>query len=509
MYTCLHPVHVYNRYLKDWIWSDCGHCEACRNKRAGVLSERINREFENNGNGSAFLVTLDYDNEHLPVYKLNELSGYYESNREDYSKSEDDIKFGRIHPSDITEYYRPVHHVDDCFGHLCYSDVRNYFNTIRCVFRRAVIKNSYEQDKFKFRYFVCGEYGPTTFRPHYHVIVWFGERFNRGEESFVQEIFCRYWKNGTCDFKPVITGGIASYLSGYVTGFSDLPAVLQYKPLRPFCHFSTSPVLGAYTLEREEIQTLFDQGFIKRYKFDTDMQEYVNDPFPRTVYDRYFPKCKGFSYIPFQAKLRVYANVFNYFRDAGRFPTLQEFNSLRLCDIPFPKRKLLDEKAIEDNGGEYLEWTYQDKYASMMCCKYCIEFGLTPEDVIKKFERIHGNLNYESLARFYQYQEEHFDDLQFTINHDRDFLPALPVYGEDLEVWQFNVLVSYGIDPDKLYPDGIRDDTYYDRLFWWNDPEFKTYEETAKLTASNGVKRKKDNDYKRNLKSNLIKCNYE
>lgn len=62
----------------------------------------------------------------------------------------------------------------------------------------------------KFKYFACGEYGETTFRPHYHAILF-------GSDSFVvQNLSNKYWKYGFSYAVPA-TIETAQYVAGYVS----------------------------------------------------------------------------------------------------------------------------------------------------------------------------------------------------------------------------------------------------------------------------------------------------
>ena len=98
----------------------CGQCEGCRLYQAKTWSFRLMHEFETNDKVGEF-ITLTYNNENLPKGKT-----------------------------------------------LDHEDVKLFFKRLRRKIERRTGK--------RIRYFICGEYGPKTKRPHYHAII-FGYAF--------------------------------------------------------------------------------------------------------------------------------------------------------------------------------------------------------------------------------------------------------------------------------------------------------------------------------------------
>jgi len=74
----------------------------------------------------------------------------------------------------------------------------------------------------KIRYFMCGEYGDHTFRPHYHAII-FGYQFpdrklvniRRGNRVYTSEILDKTWGMGSCEIGSV-TFKSAGYVARYI-----------------------------------------------------------------------------------------------------------------------------------------------------------------------------------------------------------------------------------------------------------------------------------------------------
>lgn len=94
------------------------------------------------------------------------------------------------------------------------------------------------------RFFACGEYGETTFRPHYHLAL-FGLR----DPALVEKC----WTHGFVKVDPM-TLERAMYLCGYVvkklTKKEDIDSVIALKGKHPeFARMSLKPGIGALAME--------------------------------------------------------------------------------------------------------------------------------------------------------------------------------------------------------------------------------------------------------------------
>uniref|UniRef100_A0AAU8AUZ5 Replication initiator protein n=1 Tax=Dulem virus 151 TaxID=3145628 RepID=A0AAU8AUZ5_9VIRU len=118
-------------YLQDPYWKDrcvtipCGQCIGCRIEYSRQWANRCMLELEYHD--SAYFITLTYDNEHIPIT-------YYA-----------DSETGEALPA----------------GTLCKRDFQLFMKRLRKAFLDDHI-----------RFFMCGEYGDDTFRPHYHAIIY-------------------------------------------------------------------------------------------------------------------------------------------------------------------------------------------------------------------------------------------------------------------------------------------------------------------------------------------------
>lgn len=112
--SCVTPYWKRHKTLGHWIPHNCGKCAPCERRRVQQWVFRIQHEMQDGKDG--VFITLTYDDDNIPIAKCG-------------------------------------------FGTLDVNDTKKYWKRIR---------RKYD---VKFKYYLCGEYGEQTNRPHYHAIV--------------------------------------------------------------------------------------------------------------------------------------------------------------------------------------------------------------------------------------------------------------------------------------------------------------------------------------------------
>lgn len=143
---------------KEVIPIPCGRCIGCRLDRSRQWADRCMLELMYHE--QACFVTLTYDDFHIP--------------RRFYG----DPRCGNVLP---------------CFT-LCIRDLQLFFKRLRKRFPSAVI-----------RYFGCGEYGPRTLRPHYHIILFgidFDDKVEIGKSKTGQVMYSSETLDSIWSFPP-------------------------------------------------------------------------------------------------------------------------------------------------------------------------------------------------------------------------------------------------------------------------------------------------------------------
>jgi hypothetical protein len=251
---CLHPVKVLNKYTNDVIYTPCGHCYSClknKSNRDTALAMNIASNFK-----YCYFVWLSYEDQYLPYMKLDSIdpvddkcSNYSFSsvNRNLYvqvfnakGRTIEDSPFEFIHSMTSSEYQDIIikSHGRYDFSRKCvvyprFEDCDNripYCNTSDCQkFLKRLRFHSKKKYNEEIRFYGVSEYGPRTYRPHWHLLLF----FNSDElSSVIQQLVSKSWSYGrtSCELSR---GGSCSYVASYVNSNVCLPSLyLQHKEIR-------------------------------------------------------------------------------------------------------------------------------------------------------------------------------------------------------------------------------------------------------------------------------------
>ena len=207
--------------IKDWIEIPCGKCLQCRLQYSREWADRCMLELKSHDPNECWFVTLTYDDDHIHDY------GH-------------DIFPGILRKEDFQDFMKRLR--DHCYRDFPGKDIR---------------------------YFMCGEYGSHTFRPHYHAIIYSLPlpdikpfcKTKKGFQLFESEYVEKIWKNGR-----VLIGKVSwdtcAYTARYVlkkaTGIKPDDYINQ--GLTPeFTLMSRKPGIGA---------NYFDKNYKKIYDND-------------------------------------------------------------------------------------------------------------------------------------------------------------------------------------------------------------------------------------------------
>lgn len=157
---------------QDVVLIPCGKCLGCRLEYAKKWSDRI--IMESKCHDSNYFVTLTYDDSYVPVVENN---GVF-------------------------------------LDTLCKKDVQDFMKRLR----------KYMEPE-KIRFYLCGEYGSSSYRPHYHAIIFglrlpdvtekTGAKSVNGDPILESQILTKIWGKGFVELGSV-TANSASYVARYV-----------------------------------------------------------------------------------------------------------------------------------------------------------------------------------------------------------------------------------------------------------------------------------------------------
>lgn len=250
---CQHPRTVVNKYTHEPVVVPCGHCPSCILRRSAIQTNLLttySAQFR-----YVYFVTLTYAPCFLPTLEvstieacsddiadvpcfpdINDLDaddpntylfGFRSVPRSASVKlknstvertfKDPEIRFSYpMKPKDLLSILGKINHnIPNRIPYVCNRDLDLFLKRLR----------SYYPDE-KLRYYAVSEYGPTSFRPHWHLLLFSNsERFSQT----VCENVSKAWSYGRCD-ASLSRGFAASYVASYVNSFVALPDFYTQMP---------------------------------------------------------------------------------------------------------------------------------------------------------------------------------------------------------------------------------------------------------------------------------------
>lgn len=218
----------------------CGQCIGCRIRQREDWTTRIELEARNYPKEQVWFITLTYDEEHVPGMIL---------------------KTGEIMRK-VQYVWKPGEKRPESVQTLLYTDIQKFLKRLRKAY------------KGKLRYFVAGEYGEQTARPHYHMILYGWNPTDLKQLYKIQhngyytsEWLSKIWKMGQIQIAQAAPEAYR-YVAGYVTKKMyeiDGKKANTYYELgqqKPFACMSLKPGLGDKYYQ-EHKNEIWRQGYIQ------------------------------------------------------------------------------------------------------------------------------------------------------------------------------------------------------------------------------------------------------
>lgn len=434
IFSCEHPVRVYNKFLHRYLVVPCRKCPSCKAKKMSEWTDKLNRESE--CHPYSFFGTLTYAPEFLPFYHV------------DFEKqmfiSKDGSCFFEF--NELNDYldYDSIRYIKFCGNSLPCVDLSHAQRFFKRLRSRISKNPSGEPANVRYvRYFCCSEYGETKLRPHYHFILftassWFANNAKRIVAECWQDDF-RHKESqslGVVDCQPVRTS-CSGYVSSYVTCVDNLPKIYTFRGFRPAFICSKHPPLGSLLGSSEEIRKLFDSGSVKRtvHREDGKFLEFI---LPKNLSDRLYPRLSGFSQFPLNLLNSVYAKSDDYlqmsFNDFSFYVNLEvdkksylgsyfvelinrDLNSvdqsaLRNC-LSVLKRFALQRQLLNVSINEYFNrivdfWKRRDYELLKLQCRWQVDFA----DDLNRRKKYPDFYSYLDLLQF------DVDNLDFSFDEE-------------------------------------------------------------------------------------------
>lgn len=300
---------------------DCGKCPSCLQKKA---NKRVRKLHDTHPDGYTPLFfgltyanrSVPYINKYdiqfakegdtIPVYRDSEVcwkrtrgrrNGHYVYHRSidygvrilEYVALSSVLGAENLHK--LENFFEDDVELSSYVGVIYKKDIYDFFKRLRQNLKRRFNVQS------RFFYCQCSEYGETTCRPHFHVILWCPteevEIYKRAiAASWSYDDFYRLWNS------IEIARDAASYVASYVNCFTSIPPCLsETKSFCPSLTYSKGVGLDNGEFSLSSILDKIDKGsLLYDAKVIKDGKEvYTPLPMPAYVINRYFAKCKGYN----------------------------------------------------------------------------------------------------------------------------------------------------------------------------------------------------------------------
>lgn len=218
---CLNPIQrSYVNYLgsRKSVSCACGHCLECAQKYQNDWSFRLS--CESLYWKHVYFVTLTYDNENLPLRTISDTT-YLASANESLTllpKTKSRVKFLNNNKNE---------HIHNVLLGSQLGDLLPEVNKVDCQLYMKRLRESLRIEYNEFiKFFLCSEYGPNTFRPHYHLLIYTNLAVGQ-----ISPFISTCWDLGEVKYKEIeydhSPDGDFSYVSGYVSKYVSKPAVFE------------------------------------------------------------------------------------------------------------------------------------------------------------------------------------------------------------------------------------------------------------------------------------------
>lgn len=438
--NCENPSVVRNKYTGVLMQVPCGKCNSCILIQGSEWKQRLIEE--SNFWNYVLLFTLTFDNRYIPTatvispsidsydkflsfeemteYRLN--MSYIQHNVDTDSNGNFLVYVSPINDkeNEFIQVYSKTFGKDS-FPVLSKNYARKFLKVLRRECKR-LLPNS------EFRIYLIGEYGASSFRPHYH-----GLFFTNDSEFCKEQFFSTSlanlvnisWSNMVFDnseeyrFSLGITDvektdkspRAIGYVSQYLNSITKLPQILRQKESAPFRIMSKERAIGFNEPPLTTLCTNFYSGNCKRVVYDSKTKEYRLELFPRAYCSRLFVEHRGFDVINvrYLGTWIVIASCCNSSKEFRNF--------LAYCGDILDLNLILD-LTNDENLSKRINSLY---YSLNKAFRLCLEFGCPPYLYGYYYSNFKSQVKLFKLKQFYELQESLVNDPSF----DSRFLNCL------------------------------------------------------------------------------------
>lgn len=425
---CTNTRLVINKYTRKPVRVSCGKCEACEQEKANKRAARI-RNHSMNGEASLF-VTLTYSNKFIPYALKSDLQRNdceipifrnYTARRLKIGKFVEYENFGT--PIDSfprleseCDYFPELNKARGCVGVIYYKDVIDFMKRLR-----QNLKRNYNYE-YKVSYTAVGEYGSGSFRPHFHLLIFFRKDFEQALRSAIIES----WPFGDLsksNKRIQLSKDASGYVASYVSKSANLPQIFKERAYKQVHHSSKNFGVRLRCFSLCEILARVERGNLSysRTVVRNGVSEVVTLPIPKYVISRYFPKPKGYFLFTGNEILQLL-----------RLPWLYKSRLTNGCSIDYEyngKRIIITPESYGVGTITWDEFDFRSWFVRLnhAYCLYHAETGKNEYDFAFDFERVWCcYIHYNNRLLYHEVTD--FSDFYENINEFVDrpqYVPTL------------------------------------------------------------------------------------
>lgn len=459
---CLHPTYVFNKYNGRFVEVACGKCDSCLLSRSQHYKTLCNLQ-EQDSKFTMF-VTLTYTQDNVcsiqPVTPSSDIFSdeptYFIVNQPKRWSKCDFIDGNKILSNDkcsVFSYKKYNQSYDDCvylnklllkvynvkgkqlpYGYipvLNKHDLQNFIKRFR-NYAKKILGFCPE-----IKYFGVGEYGPKTFRPHYHLLFYF-------DDSCLFDVFGQIissaWQFGRVDFSRS-RGKCSGYLSGYLNNYTRVPAIHAIKATKPFIVHSSYFGTAFYRTQKEKVYKQGLDYLVEHVRQLGDHEEFISAW--RNLKNIFYPKVRYFSSRDDKLIYRLYVCYHKAQLIFGKNYNITDLTGLVIeTDLPYFAPLLYDTPDSFDNR---VPRNFNQVYHDLLISKHFINFVCDGNynNSFPKFKMIkefYSRCELASLRRFYQAQEcwsdidYHYFYDNFRVDYDRENLVVYKAWNSYITV---------------------------------------------------------------------------
>lgn len=304
--SCFNPTHFFNKSLGKDFLVPCGKCLYCRTHKDSKYSMLSSLEMQNNK--YALFFTLTYNNDNVPCYYFSDDSFNYGKDVLRLYSNRDGSSLD-VFRRDFRGFKTSVFNIPKGAAFPCVSrsDIQKFLKRLRINIVRTLKR------KVQIRYFITAEYGPKTFRPHYHGIIYFNDSdlltktkiSNVLNTTLLSSLIAKSWPFAdncrTAKYATIVDGGANNYVSSYASSSCNLPRFLQLPETRPFTP-AHSTNFGFSQNEKKEIYENVSRGDYFLHRTDVKTKNVAHFPISSANRTRLFPRFPLYSLLPAQVQ---------------------------------------------------------------------------------------------------------------------------------------------------------------------------------------------------------------